>query len=194
MTAFLARSAEGRLHSWCVQHLGRLLPLVRAAFPRGNAFSLSCSTSSLLLVCYIESSLQAIPFVCSGVCVWLQAHSRVQCRAAGKTFEARRNESADARGRQMGARDFVRAFLGLAPDRHRPGAGLWPFPKAVPPPSPPTEERKQVRKSTTPHTPAPPSSRSPHAPSNARLNAQNIRWAPREAGRPRCCQPFVLMV
>lgn len=64
--------------------------------------------------------------------------------AAGKTFEARRGESADARGRRMGARDFTRAFLSLVEDRNRPKVGLWPFPKVVPPPPPPTEERKQV--------------------------------------------------
>ena len=70
--------------------------------------------------------------------------SRAACRTAGKTFEARRSEAADARGRPMGPRHLTQAFLGLVEDRHRPRVGLWPFPKAVPPPPPPTEQRKQV--------------------------------------------------
>ena len=180
--------------------LGTPLATGECSNPCGRPHAFSCSTSSLLLECYSESSLQAIPLKCSVVCVWLQAHPCAQFGAAGKTFEARRNESADARGRQMGARDFARAFLGLVQDRHRPRAGLWPFPKAVPPPSPPTEERKQVRKSSTvdpcpPPPPPPPSlSLSPHAPSNESLDTRNIRWASGEAGRLWCCQSFIVMV
>ncbi|KAI8465804.1 MAG: complex I intermediate-associated protein 30-domain-containing protein [Monoraphidium minutum] len=61
--------------------------------------------------------------------------------AADKTFELRRSEAADAAGKPMGPRQFTRLFLKLAPDAHRWRVGLQPFPKAVPPPAPPTEER-----------------------------------------------------
>ncbi len=70
---------------------------------------------------------------------------RKRCRLpTGKTFEVRRSEAADARGKSMTHRAFQQLFLQLAQDRHRPRVGLWPFPKAVPPPPPPTEERKQA--------------------------------------------------
>jgi hypothetical protein len=35
--------------------------------------------------------------------------------AAGKTFELRRSEAADARGKEMGPRRFTRMFLKLSP-------------------------------------------------------------------------------
>ena len=40
--------------------------------------------------------------------------------------------------------DTERLFLGTVLDRHRPRIALPPFPKAAPPPSAPTEQRKQV--------------------------------------------------
>eukprot|EP00878_Enallax_costatus_P001050 GHUV01001185.1.p1 GENE.GHUV01001185.1~~GHUV01001185.1.p1 ORF type:complete len:643 (+),score=165.16 GHUV01001185.1:143-2071(+) len=61
--------------------------------------------------------------------------------AAYKTFELRRCEAADAQGKTMDDRIFNRLFLKLAQDRNRWRVGLPPFPKAVPPPAPPTEER-----------------------------------------------------
>ena len=66
----------------------------------------------------------------------------------GKTFELRRSEARDGRGKAMGDRAWQQLFLGLSLDRHRARAGLLPFPKAVPPPPPPSEDRTKV------HTPA----------------------------------------
>lgn len=63
--------------------------------------------------------------------------------AVGKTFELRRQESADAKGVAMTPRDFLRLLLGVAPDRRRPAAGLEPMPAVVPPLPPVTEERKK---------------------------------------------------
>ncbi|GLC44733.1 hypothetical protein PLESTB_000970600 [Pleodorina starrii] len=64
--------------------------------------------------------------------------------AAGKTFELRRNEAAEGKGkRPMATRDYVRLFLKLAQDKYRWRVGLQPMPKAVPPPAPVTEERRQ---------------------------------------------------
>ncbi|KIZ06137.1 hypothetical protein MNEG_1822 [Monoraphidium neglectum] len=62
--------------------------------------------------------------------------------AANKTFELRRNEAVDAKGKTTGPRQLTRLFLKLALDSHRWRVGLQPFPRAVPPPAPPTEERK----------------------------------------------------
>ncbi|GBF93005.1 hypothetical protein Rsub_05616 [Raphidocelis subcapitata] len=62
--------------------------------------------------------------------------------AAGKTFELRRSEAADGAGAGNGPRQLNRLFLKLAPDANRWRVGLPPFPRAVPPPAPPTEERK----------------------------------------------------
>jgi hypothetical protein len=64
---------------------------------------------------------------------------------AGKTFELRRSEARDGRGKAMSERAWQQLFLGLSPDRHRARAGLLPFPKAVPPPPPPSEERAKVQ-------------------------------------------------
>lgn len=63
---------------------------------------------------------------------------------AGKTFELRRSEARDGRGKDMSERAWQQLFLGLSADRHRARAGLLPFPKAVPPPPPPSEERAKV--------------------------------------------------
>ncbi|EFJ53199.1 hypothetical protein VOLCADRAFT_102805 [Volvox carteri f. nagariensis] len=64
--------------------------------------------------------------------------------ATGKTFELRRNEAAESKGkRPMGRQDYVRLFLKLALDKHRWRVGLQPMPKPVPPPSPVTEERRR---------------------------------------------------
>lgn len=62
--------------------------------------------------------------------------------AANKTFELRRSEALDAKGKAMTPRMMTRMFLKLAPDAHRWRVGLQPFPRAVPPPAPPSEERK----------------------------------------------------
>jgi uncharacterized protein YbjT (DUF2867 family) len=61
--------------------------------------------------------------------------------AAGKTFELRRSEARDGRGKGMSERAWQQLFLRLSADRHRARAGLLPFPKAVPPPPPPSEDR-----------------------------------------------------
>ncbi|GIL67255.1 hypothetical protein Vafri_20690 [Volvox africanus] len=64
--------------------------------------------------------------------------------ATGKTYELRRNEAAESKGkRPMGQRDYVRLFLKLALDKHRWRVGLQPMPRAVPPPAPVTEERRK---------------------------------------------------
>lgn len=70
---------------------------------------------------------------------------------AGKTFELRRSEARDGRGKGMDARSWRQLFLGLALDRHRARVGLLPFPKAVPPPPPPSEERKQASGDSWPY-------------------------------------------
>jgi hypothetical protein len=62
----------------------------------------------------------------------------------GKTFELRRSEARDGRGKGMSERAWQQLFLGLSADRHRARAGLLPFPKAVPPPPPPSEDRTKV--------------------------------------------------
>ncbi|KAG2502015.1 hypothetical protein HYH03_000510 [Edaphochlamys debaryana] len=64
--------------------------------------------------------------------------------AVGKTFEVRRNEGPESKGkRSMASRDYLRLFLKLAQDKHRWRVGLQPMPKAVPPPPPVTEERRK---------------------------------------------------
>ncbi|GIL92972.1 hypothetical protein Vretimale_15467 [Volvox reticuliferus] len=64
--------------------------------------------------------------------------------ATGKTFELRRNEAAESKGkRPMGQKDYVRLFLKLALDKQRWRVGLRPMPKAVPPPAPVSEERRK---------------------------------------------------
>lgn len=63
--------------------------------------------------------------------------------AVYKTFEVRRSEALDGRGKAMTEEDYTRMFLKLAMDRHRWRVGLRPFPKYAPPPPPVTEERKQ---------------------------------------------------
>ncbi|GFR43419.1 hypothetical protein Agub_g4500 [Astrephomene gubernaculifera] len=64
--------------------------------------------------------------------------------AVNKTFELRRNEAAESKGkRPMGRRDYNRLFLKLALDKHRWRVGLQPMPKAVPPPPPVTEKRRK---------------------------------------------------
>lgn len=61
--------------------------------------------------------------------------------AAGKTFELRRNESADSKGKDMSAALWVNLLSGVAHDVDRWHVGLPPFPKYAPPPPPATEER-----------------------------------------------------
>uniref|UniRef100_A0A7S0RVS8 NAD(P)-binding domain-containing protein n=1 Tax=Chlamydomonas leiostraca TaxID=1034604 RepID=A0A7S0RVS8_9CHLO len=63
--------------------------------------------------------------------------------AVGKTFEVRRGEALDARGKSMNPAAYTRMFLRLALDRNRWRVGLPPFPKYAPPPAPVTEERTQ---------------------------------------------------
>jgi hypothetical protein len=73
--------------------------------------------------------------------------------ACSKTFEVRRSEAADRKGKSMDHKQYRRMFLKLAEDRNRWRVGLGPMPKVVPPPPPPTQERvgeilnqvKQVR-------------------------------------------------
>lgn len=66
--------------------------------------------------------------------------------SAGKTMEVRRCEAKDARNRKgpMTPAEVTRLFLKQALDRHRWRVGLQPFPVYVPPPAPPTEQRKEV--------------------------------------------------
>ncbi len=66
--------------------------------------------------------------------------------AGNKTFEVRRDESVDAKGKEMTPRDTLRLFLGLVEDRHRVRVGLNPFPMPAKAPAPVTDERKKVRK------------------------------------------------
>lgn len=68
-------------------------------------------------------------------------------QSAGKTFEVRRCEARDSKGRTapMAGPEFMRLLLKLVPDRNRWRTGLRPFPVYTPPPAPPTEQRKQVR-------------------------------------------------
>lgn len=61
--------------------------------------------------------------------------------ACFKTFEVRRAESADSKGKGMSVQQYTRMFLKLGMDRNRWRVGLKPFPKAVPPPPPPSEKR-----------------------------------------------------
>lgn len=63
--------------------------------------------------------------------------------AAGKTFEIRRQQAADAQGRAMTPVDYLRMMLSIQRDAVRTKAGIEPFPTPAPPPPPPTEERKQ---------------------------------------------------
>lgn len=68
-------------------------------------------------------------------------------QSAGKSFEVRRCEAKDGRGRAglMTQAEFTRLFLKQSLDRNRWRVGLLPFPAYTPPPPPPTEERKNVR-------------------------------------------------
>jgi uncharacterized protein YbjT (DUF2867 family) len=63
--------------------------------------------------------------------------------AARKTFELRRQQAADAKGKEMTHGDMLRLFLGIVPDSARPRIGAEPFPAVVPPPPPPTQDRKE---------------------------------------------------
>ena len=65
--------------------------------------------------------------------------------ASNKTFEVRRNEAMDARGRKqaMSSSEHRRLFFKLSEDRKRTRAGLRVFPPAVPPPPPATREQTE---------------------------------------------------
>ncbi|KAG2445282.1 hypothetical protein HYH02_008749 [Chlamydomonas schloesseri] len=84
--------------------------------------------------------------------------------SAYKTFELRRNEGPESKGkRPPTTRDFQRLFLKLSQDKYRWRVGLQPMPKAVPPPPPVTEERRAqivaqvavIRGQAPPAAPAP---------------------------------------
>ena len=62
--------------------------------------------------------------------------------SAFKTFEIRRSEAVDAQGKESSQSDMLQLFLRLVRDSRRPTIGLNPFPAPVPPPAPPSEERK----------------------------------------------------
>jgi uncharacterized protein YbjT (DUF2867 family) len=61
--------------------------------------------------------------------------------AAGKTFELRRSEAADAQGIAPSAADTRRMFLALVSDARRPAYGIPPMPQPAPPPPPPDAAR-----------------------------------------------------
>jgi len=67
-------------------------------------------------------------------------------QSVGKTYEVRRCEAKDGRGREgpMTQAEITRLFLKQSLDRNRWRVGLQPFPAYTPPPAPPTEERKEV--------------------------------------------------
>ncbi len=73
---------------------------------------------------------QACVIACACMLFAAQRLNREHCATAGKTFEVRRSEAADARGKAMTPSAFQQLFLGLALDRHRARIGLLPFPKA----------------------------------------------------------------
>ncbi|KAG2439443.1 hypothetical protein HXX76_004799 [Chlamydomonas incerta] len=84
--------------------------------------------------------------------------------SAYKTFELRRNEGPESKGKRAAVRrDFQRLFLKLSQDKYRWRVGLQPMPKAVPPPPPVTDERRAqivaqvavIRGQAPPAAPAP---------------------------------------
>jgi len=61
----------------------------------------------------------------------------------GKTFEVRRSEYIDGKGKAMTPANYNHAFLSLALDRHRWRVGLRPFPRYVDPPKPVDAQEKE---------------------------------------------------
>jgi len=63
--------------------------------------------------------------------------------AVNKTFELRRGESGESKGKSMSSRDMYGMFSALVKDFDRPTRGMYPLPAATDPPPPPTPERVQ---------------------------------------------------
>ena len=63
--------------------------------------------------------------------------------AVNKTFELRRGESGESKGKRMSSQDMFGMFSSLVRDFDRPSRGLYPLPTATDPPPPPTPERVQ---------------------------------------------------
>jgi hypothetical protein len=153
---FLVEARQGDAISGKISR-AEVAQVVAHALRTPSATGARLQTPSWLLLCTFQLGFkpslacQGVQRCVAGAFVGIRSPHKSSCVCdpylfthSGKTFEVRRSEARDSRGRGMSERAWQQLFLGLSLDRHRARVGLFPFPKAVPPPPPPSEDRTKV--------------------------------------------------